>query len=129
MARTLTKKQKAWADKKLETGNGTQAALEVYDTNDENTAAVIASENLTKPKIQEYLQSKAEDAITRIEKLAINAKSESVRLAANIDLADRGGLKPVQKHLNVNLDVTADDAALEEAAKLYGERALKNRLS
>lgn len=33
-------------------GNGTQAALAVYDTNDPNTAHVIASENIRKPTVR-----------------------------------------------------------------------------
>lgn len=47
----MTIKQKLFVQKYLESGNGTQAALEAYNTNDTNTAAAIASENLTKPKV------------------------------------------------------------------------------
>ena len=58
----LTKKQKAHADKYLETWNATQAALEVYDTTDYSTAWNIASDNLKKPKIRAYLEDKWEIA-------------------------------------------------------------------
>jgi hypothetical protein len=47
----LTFKQKEWLKLYLETGNATQSALQVYDTDDPNTASVIGSENLTKLRI------------------------------------------------------------------------------
>ena len=53
MATELTKKEQGFADTYLETGNGTQAALEHYDTENENVAASIASQNLRKLKIME----------------------------------------------------------------------------
>lgn len=57
----LTKKQAEFVAEYVENGhNGTQAALQVYDTTDENTAAVIASENLRKPKIESAIKSIAE---------------------------------------------------------------------
>ena len=51
----MTLKQKLFTKKYLETGNGTQAVLEAYNTHDPNTAAVIASENLNKPKVIEEI--------------------------------------------------------------------------
>lgn len=56
----LTLKQKAFLKRYLETGNGTKAALEVYDTEDINTAAAIASETLRKLKspIRTFMESK-----------------------------------------------------------------------
>ncbi len=98
MARKITKKQKAFADKHLETGNGTKSALETYDTQDENTAAVIASENLRKPKIIEYLEGHGKNAATEIVRLGLKANNENVRLGANKDILDRIGLKPTEKH-------------------------------
>lgn len=47
----LTRKQEVFVSTYVATGNGTQSALAAYDTKDENTAAVIAVENLSKPKI------------------------------------------------------------------------------
>jgi hypothetical protein len=38
-------------------GNGTQAALQTYNTVDEKTAGVIAVENLAKPSIKEAIES------------------------------------------------------------------------
>lgn len=57
----LTKKEKGFVKDYLETGNGTQSALKNYDTEDENTAAVIASENLRKPKIAALIEEKLPD--------------------------------------------------------------------
>jgi len=52
----LTLKQKKFVEGVAKGKSGTKAALEAYDTKDENTAAVIASENLRKPQIVEKLE-------------------------------------------------------------------------
>ena len=52
----LTPKQKKFVEGYIEKGNGTQAALEAYDTTSEEVAAVIAHENLRKPNIQAALE-------------------------------------------------------------------------
>jgi phage terminase small subunit len=93
----MTPKQKKFADEYLETGNGTEAALKTYNTVSENTAAVIASENIRKPKIQEYLSSKAERAAQVIFELLESAQNETVRLNAGKDILDRAGYKPLDK--------------------------------
>lgn len=62
MKNGLTLKQNAFKDKVIEqiatTGkpNGTQAALEVYDTDDRKTAKSIATENLTNPAIRNEIE-------------------------------------------------------------------------
>ena len=55
MAPKLTRKQKTFVDTFVETGNGTEAALEAYDTEDPIVAKSIASENLTKPYIRDEI--------------------------------------------------------------------------
>lgn len=55
MAR-LTRKQQLFCDYYLETGNGHESAVRAGYS--EKTARSIASENLTKPNIQEYLQKR-----------------------------------------------------------------------
>lgn len=53
----LTLKQKQFVKKYIEhKGNGTKAALEVYDTSDSNVAHAIASENLQKPTIKRAIE-------------------------------------------------------------------------
>lgn len=56
----LTKKQKGFIKDYIKTGNGTQSALNNYDTTDYSTAGMIASENLRKPKIAEVVKSLAD---------------------------------------------------------------------
>ena len=97
MARQLTKKQKKFCDKYLETGNGVKSAEEVYNTKNYNTAGVMANENLKKPKIKEYLESKAEICANEVFRLSQKAKNEAVRLNANKDILDRAGYKPTEK--------------------------------
>lgn len=56
MAKRLTTKQKAFANEYIKNGgNGTQAALKVYDAKNESVASAIAVENLGKPLIIEEL--------------------------------------------------------------------------
>ncbi len=100
----LTKKQAEFVKEYLDTGNGTQAALKAYDTEDPNTAGAIASENLRKPKIIEYLESVADKVASNMVHLALNAESEQVQLGAGKDILDRAGYKPVEKQELSNPD-------------------------
>lgn len=93
----LTTKQRKWADRKLQTGNGTQAALEVYNTNKPTIAATIASENIRKPNVKAYLESKAERASEIVFDIAENGENDNVRLSASKDILDRAGYKPVER--------------------------------
>lgn len=64
MARRLTEKQRRFAEKYLELGNATQAAIEAGYS--ERTAAEIGSENLRKPQILAYyreLRSQVEEKV------------------------------------------------------------------
>ena len=97
MKKKLTSKQKGFADDIIDGHSATKAALKNYDVVDYGTAGVIAHENLRKPNIREYIEGLAPGAISRIEKLSKTAKNEQVRLSANKDLADRAGLKAVEK--------------------------------
>ena|ERR1041385_7193745 len=97
MARQLTKKQKAFADKKLEIGKGVQAALETYNTTDYSTAGNIASENLKKPKIIEYLEGQASAVANNMVRLALKARNEQVQVNAGKDVLDRAGYKTADK--------------------------------
>ena len=106
--RRLTPKQKKFADNLIETGKKAESALKAYDIkskNPFNVASAIASENLDKPSVQEYLANKAEDAATMVYKLSQTAKMEPVRLNASKDILDRAGYKPVEKRQNVNINV------------------------
>lgn len=122
MAEGLTKKEKGFADTYIDTGNGTQSVLEHYDTDNENVAASIASQNLRKVKIQNYLEEQGGDAIKRIVQLSISAENEAVKLNANKDIADRSGWKPVEKSINLNLEAEITNPKAIEIAKEFEEK-------
>lgn len=108
MARGLTKKQRGFVHDYLKTGNGTLAALNNYDIEGKdrnNTASVIASENIAKPRIREYLESRAKRAAEIVYELAENAETEQVKLSASKDILDRAGFKAIDKSLNVNVNL------------------------
>lgn len=59
----LTIKQQLFAKEYVKNkGNGTKAALAVYDTDDDVTAATIASENIRKPQLRKYIDQQLEAA-------------------------------------------------------------------
>jgi len=87
----LTKKQKGFADDYMTLGNGTRAALKNYETIDNSTAGAIASENLRKPNIVQYIEDNAKDAMSRIVELSMTAKNEGTKYIANKDIVDRAG--------------------------------------
>lgn len=113
----LTVKQEKFVKEYLDTGNGTQAALAVYDTDNPRTAAAIASENLTKPNIIAYFENVAEKVASNMYKLALAAESEQVQLGAGKDILDRAGYKPVDKS-EVKQEVTKSGLTEEEEIKL-----------
>lgn len=121
MAR-LTQKQNKFADRYIETGNGVQSALEVYDTEDYSTAGVIAHENLKKPKIQEYLTSKAERAAEIVFSIAEHGESDEVRLKASKDILDRAGYKAIEKSVTISVEVEATEE-IKAATKILSDYA------
>ncbi|RLD44485.1 MAG: hypothetical protein DRI86_07465 [Bacteroidetes bacterium] len=108
----LTSKQKEFCDRLVETKNPSLAAEEAYDIGSRggrgnvdktvSTARTIASINLDKPNIRQYLESISGNAANRIEQLSVTAKNESVRLKANQDILDRAGYKAAE-----SLDITS----------------------
>lgn len=108
-SRPLSTKQRKWADRKLKTGNGTKAALEVYDTKDYNTAAVISSENIKKPNVKAYLESKAERASEIVFDIAENGENDGVRLNASKDILDRAGYKAAEKHITLTAQLSQEE--------------------
>jgi phage terminase small subunit len=131
MSRTITKKQKKFADKYLDSGNGAVSALHSYNTQDYNTAAVIANENLKKPNVIEYLKSQAQAAAERVIVLAESAENETVRLNANKDILDRSGYKAVDKVLstNVNINTNLSETSKYHEIKAKYEKELEDSLN
>ncbi len=113
----LTPKRKKFADKYLETGNATKAALEVCDVGirggkkHTRTAQEFAYHALKDKTVQEYLKEFAAPAMTRIEKMSRTARNEAVRLQANRDILDRAGFKPTE---NTNLNIIMPRPLLAE---------------
>lgn len=91
----LTRKQRIFADELLDTGVATTAALKAYDTEDYSTAGAIASQNLKKLKVQEYIQDQANAAAVRVQQLMKQDENLTVALSAAKDILDRSGHKPV----------------------------------
>lgn len=76
----LTRKQKIFVDEYVATGIGAQAAKKAYDIkpNDERTPISIASENLTKPYIQEEVNR-------RLTKEMVEEAHQSLVTAVRLD--------------------------------------------
>lgn len=77
LANGLTIKQNAFVTEFIENGgNGTQAALKTYDTVDPRTAAMMASDLLTKPNINSALEKMGitDAKLTKVIKSGLSAK-------------------------------------------------------
>lgn len=120
MATKLTKKEKGFAKDYIDTGNGTQSVLKNYDTKSENVAGAIASQNLRKLKILDFIEEHAEVAESKIFQLSQKAKSEMVSFVASKDIMDRAGFKPVEKSVNLNLNQEQTEESITKG-KLFDE--------
>ncbi len=117
--KVITQKDKNFANEFLKTGNATQAALATREIgrnggkpeNAAKHAAVYGCRLLQKPTVIEYINSFAQDAVTRIERMSRTARNESVRLLANKDILDRAGYKPTE---NTNLNLIVPRPLLSE---------------
>lgn len=109
MARKITHKQRKFADSYLQHGNGTQAVLAVYDTTDPAVAAPMASENLSKPNVRQYLEDRAHVAASIVFQLANHGESDNIKLAASKDILDRAGFNGVTETRSLNVSMTAKD--------------------
>lgn len=133
MANKLTKKQKGFVNDYVKTGNGTQAALNNYDTDDETVASSIASENLSKPLIVKALAERLPDDLLEEKHLALLNKVErkytstgellsedidAQAVSKGLDMAYKikGSYAP-EKQINTNVNITITP----EAAKLAKE--------
>lgn len=106
--RSLKIKQEKFAKVYLETGNATEAAMQIYKPKNRATARSIGSENLTKPNIRAYLEEKACGAMETVFILSQKAKSEVVRLNASKDILDRAGFH-IDKQRNLQANEVQSD--------------------
>lgn len=141
MATNLTRKQRNFVNEVAQTGNATQAALKVYDTDSYMTAANIASENLNKPKIISALEEALPDELLakiHVEGLYATKpiyNSEGDLVAEDADFNARHkyldsayklkGRYAAEKHVNLNVDIEPSDE-LKEAANILNEHFRRN---
>ena len=139
MARKLTHKQRGFVKEYVKGKSGTKAALAVYDTKNENVAAIIASENLGKPQIIDAINKALPDELladvhseglyatkgvyddegNRIEEDAdFNVRAKYLDMAYKVK-----GRYAAEKHVNIN--VNAEDLAKTiqaDIARFRGEK-------
>jgi len=95
----MTLKQKLFAEKYLEFGNGTRAVLDTYNVKDANVASSIAYKNLRKPEIQaeinRYLRRRdvSLEAIIDSLKNIIDHGTPGQQLEANLIVLKMYGLR------------------------------------
>lgn len=134
MATNLTRKQRNFVNEVAITGNATQAALKVYDTDSYMTAANIASENLNKPKIINALEEALPDELlAKIHREGLYAtkpiyNDDGDIIAEDADFNARHkyldsayklkGRYAAEKHVNLNVDVEASPEILDLTKKL-----------
>lgn len=100
----VTRKQKNFADTLLDNPkmSGTDAAERTYDVANRQTAAAIATENLRKPQILQYMEAQTGMAEQRIIALT-QSDNERIALDASKDILDRTMGKATQRSENLNL--------------------------
>ena len=123
-ARRLTLKQTKFIKEYINNGgNGTQAALQTYDTEDPDTAHAISTENLQKPSIQQVVEEALRkngltpDTITDNLKHYAASRAEKVSadasIKANIELLKLWGAYPGSKHTQLNVNLKGDLAKMK----------------
>ena len=114
-------------------GNGTQAALKTYNTDDYNTAHVIASEILQNPTIQKTIDETARDVGVTTDTILGNFNHFAVQkpdkvtadavIKANIELAKILRMYPDKKSYQFSMSVKGKvkDLGYSEAKKQLDE--------
>ena len=122
----LTRKQKAFADEYLKTGNGTQAAIKTYKITSKNkvwTASSLANQNLKKVDVLAYIKENASIAASVIMELVQDKKTPAaVRLWASKDVLDRAWYKPIEKTQELNLNINVENMSTEELLSLIKQK-------
>ena len=107
----LTPKQKAFADAYIETGNQTEAARRAGYS--ERSAQQIASENLLKPVVNDYIQSR----MAELEAQRVASADEVMRFFSSVmrgEVKDQFGLDAsLQDRLNAGKELMKRYAAIE----------------
>lgn len=108
----LTPKQKAFADAYIETGNQTEAARRAGYS--ERSAQQIASENLLKPVVNDYIQSR----MAELEAQRVASADEVMRFFSSVmrgEVKDQFGLDAsLQDRLNAGKELMKRYAAVHD---------------
>ena len=130
---SMTLKQRKWLKLYLELGNATEAAMQVYDCKERETAAVIGHENLRKLNYEEFLeeagitdkllQDKIKEGLesNRVISAIANGKQANGATTDFIDVPDMAvrhkyletSLK-LKRRLKERVDLTTDDNPLPQ---------------
>ena len=101
MRKRLTRKQEKFAHKYIQNdGNATKAALEVYDTDDYDTASQLGHKNLTNPAVRSLIKE-------TFKKEELTTEYVLAHLKADIEYTDEPNpyrtrsLEMIAKHLNM----------------------------
>lgn len=142
MARGLTHKETVFVKEKAKGKSGVAAALIAYDTTDYNTASMIASENLSKPKIVKALADRIPDDL--LEKVHLEGLQATTikftpegEMIQNTDFFTRhkyldaayklkGSYAP-EKSMRLNVETTIDNPEADKLRQEY-ENKLKESL-
>lgn len=125
MARTLTKKQRKFVNEYADTGIGNLAVKEAgYNVSTDESARVIASQNLTKPEIQEELKKLGFDSNNAKRVISEILNDETIEPKDRIKAAENvfkvhGDYAP-DKSINVNLDANSTERTRELGRRLVG---------
>lgn len=127
MARSLTKKQRKFVNEYADTGIGNLSVKEAgYEVSTDESARVIASQNLTKPIIVEALKELGFDSnnAKRVVGEILNnpLSEESSRLKAASLIFDVNGDKAPEKVVYLNLEVKPNEKIKEIAHELLNRQ-------
>jgi len=105
---TMEDREEAFFLEYINTGNASAAARSIGFKN----AAIMGKryKDKLKSRIDEYIlvrvKDKAPAALERILDIAVNGKNEKVKLEANKYIMDMAGYKPVERKVNVNVELS-----------------------
>ncbi len=124
--RKLDERQEKFIQLYVQSGNATKACIEAGYS--ENSAAQKGWDlkrkyaEIIEQRLKDAVRDKVPEAMLTISFLAKNANSETVRLAAAKDIADRGGMKPTEKiEQEVKQIEKSTEELRQELARLMGD--------
>lgn len=119
MANSLTKKEKGFVKDFIATGNGTDAVINNYDTEDRRVAGVIASQKLDSPKIQKAIADRLPDDLLEEKHLALLNKTERKYIGTELVSEDIDA-QAVSKGLDMAYKIKGSYAAEKKDVNLTG---------